>query len=192
MSMDASAVDCLGSPAEIADTALREFRRRRNLLSRSELAAFITFVLLPLPVWFFSWVVTLVLSAKSLGWIGFLPAAKMLPLDVTLTQIVVSQFVTIVASVAPSAVLVALFARLAARTRKPLLWGLTTCTLVALVTAFEGYGVNLDGPPDQRFFFGPLIGHGFVARQLLQCAVPLLVGFVALRRAVYAPVKAQS
>lgn len=192
MSMEASAVDCLGSPAEIADTALREFRRRRNLLSRSELAAFVTFVLLPLPVWFFSWVMTLVLLCKSLGWIGFLPAARMLPLDVTLQQIVVSQFVTIVASVVPSAVLVAFFSRLAARTQRPLLWGVTACALMALVTAFEGYGVNLDGPPDQRFFFGPLIGSGFVMRQLLQCAIPFLVGFVALRRTVQVSAEARS
>jgi hypothetical protein len=36
--------------AEIADTAVREFHRRKNLLSRSWLAAFGTFALLPLPL----------------------------------------------------------------------------------------------------------------------------------------------
>jgi hypothetical protein len=189
MRMEASAVDCLGSPAEIADTALREFRRRRNLLSRSRLAAFGTFVLLPLPVWFFSWVVTLVLSCKALEWIGLVPAGTIGPVDVTLAQIVLTQGTMIVASLAPSAGLVALFARFAARTQRPLLWGLTACALIAFVTAFEGYGADLNQPQGQRFWFGPSVRAEFAMRQTLQCAVPLMVGFLALKRFAHLPAR---
>ena len=82
MSMDASVVESLGSPADIADTAVREFRRRKNLLSRSSLAAFGTFALLPLPLLVAGWWITMLTAAASLEifefgleWIGLIPLA---------------------------------------------------------------------------------------------------------------------
>jgi len=64
MSMQKSITVRLGSPADIAETAAQEFRRRRTLLSRSWLAAFCTFVLLPLP-------------ALLLGWLAAFQAARL-------------------------------------------------------------------------------------------------------------------
>src|SRR4029077_1032131 len=77
---EASVAESLGSPAEIAETAVREFRRRRNLLSRSRLAAFCTFVLLPLPALCLAWIASLAglvllgeilnLLGEILNWLG--------------------------------------------------------------------------------------------------------------------------
>jgi hypothetical protein len=181
MSMDASVVETLGSPTEIAKTAVREFRRRGSLLSRSRLAAILTFVLLPLPLWLFSWVMASVLFARSLEWIGVVRATATIAGGESWIEIMAANFAIIIAAVAPSAALVALFARLSRRTRRPLLWGLTACALVGLATAFERSSVSFDRPPGQRYCL-EFYSHCHSIVQLLQCLIPLLVGALVLRR----------
>jgi hypothetical protein len=149
MSMEANAVECLGSPAEIADTAVREFRKRKNLLSRSPLAAFGTFVLLPLPLLVAAWLACMVVTEVSLEtlhagleWSGAIPAspadtAEADPADYLALrlregsqfEIIAVHLVLIALLSVPAMGVAVLYGRLARRTPRRWLWGLTACAI---------------------------------------------------------------
>jgi len=201
MSMEANAVATLGSPVEIADTALREFRKRKNLLSRSRLAAFVTFVVLPLPMLVIAWVTCMLATECSLEfvlegleWSGVLPAAPADLIDVDpldflrdrlrdgaqLEFIAVHLFMIALLSV-PAAGVAALYGRLARRTSRRWLWGLTACTLVGLGFGAAQYELRIsDRPGKSQLLFG--VGIGRPLRQCCYGLLPLAVGVLVLRR----------
>ncbi len=202
MSMEANAIATLGRPAEIAETAVREFRKRKNLLSRSWLAAFSTFVLLPLPLlaaaWFTSMTVTscsLELLYSTLQWSGVLPERPDETTDLDDSEFVrtwlceASQTELIAVHVAllavlsiPAAGVAALYGRLARRTPRQWLWGLTACTLVGLGFGAAKYDLTIsDRPGKSQLMFMVGLGH----QPLQQCCyslMPLAVGVLVLRR----------
>jgi hypothetical protein len=207
MSTEAIAVDCLGSPAEIADTAVHEFRRRKNLLSRSRLAAFSTFVLLPLPLLVVAWLlsmtatgISLELAHSGLVWSGVIPASQAgtaesegdyfledqfledrlrnaTTFEFTLMHLILTALLFI-----PAAGVAALYGRIARRTSRRWLWGLTACTLVGLGFGAAQYDLSISeytGKSQLGFMLG--IGR----EPLKQCCyslLPLAVGVLALRR----------
>ena len=200
MSMDASAVECLGNPVEIAETAVREFRRRKNLLSRSWLAALGTFVLVPLPVLVVAWLAAM-LALETAGELlisvllrnGVIPAAQAgddaaeffreqfrhAPLPVSLLL----QLVLIAVLAIPAAGVAILYARLAARTPRRWLWGMTACALLGLGFGATRYDVTLSESPGQSQI---MFMAGLVRQPLQQCLVsifPLAIGVLVLRRA---------
>ena len=196
MSTEAIAVNCLGSPVEIADTAVHEFRRRRNLLSRSWLAAFSTFVLLPIPLLVVAWLVSMLVVGGSLAgleWCGVLsaaPAGATDPADFlecwllngSQFEFMLVHLITIGVLLIPAAGLAALYGRLARRTSRRWLWGLTACTLVGLGFGTTWYDLTFSDRPgkSQMMLF---IGIG--RQPLKQCCyslLPLAVGVLVLRR----------
>jgi hypothetical protein len=195
MSKVVSAAECLGSPAEIAETAVQEFRRRRTLLSRSWLAAFCTFVLLPLP-------------ALLVGWLAAFQAVRLLcyscewfrsgdgPVrEITPSWVLGVNVLLVILVVAPATTLAALFGRLAQKTAHRWWWGLAACFLVALATPVATTTATFSESPgkDQIRFYVPLYGSAQHWRslywkslaqptQLGQFLLPLGVGVLILRR----------
>jgi hypothetical protein len=199
MSTDASVVECLGSPIEIADSAVREFRRRRNLLSRSWLAAFGTFALLPLPLLVVAWLVTMMTFGTSLEilqfgleWSGAVPLGPAWadPADFLVDGLREGQWLDVLivnccgiaVLLIPAAGLSFLFGRLAGRTSRRWLWGLTASALVGLgfgASHFESTFSDLPGKSQMQFIVG------FGRHPLRQCGyglLPLAVGALVLLR----------
>jgi hypothetical protein len=156
MSMDASVVESLGSPAEIAETAVREFRRRRNLLSRSRLAAFCTFVLLPLPALCLAWstvVAGLMLLGEILDGAGLPDASEWG--EVTGGEIILVYLVMYLILLVPAAGVAALFGRLARKTALHWRWGIVACLLVAMGTGLMRVQATFsDSPGKNMIMFG--------------------------------------
>jgi hypothetical protein len=200
MSTEAIAVNCLGSPAEIADTAVREFRQRKNLLARSRLATFGIFVLLPLPLLVIAWLVSMFAVETSLELLlaglersGIVPEASAGAIDPVefirdrlrngaQFDIMILHFLLIAILSIPAAGLAALFGRLARRTSRRWLWGLTACTLVSLGFGAAQYDLTIsDRPGKSQLLF--MVGIG--RQPLQQCCyslLPLGVGVLVLRR----------
>lgn len=182
MRMDASVVESLGSPAEIAETAVREFRRRKNLLSRSPLAVFCTFVLLPVPALCFVWSavpIVLMLFGEFLNGTTAQPPG-------TGWQIFLPYVVMYVVLLAPAAGVAAFFGRLARKTLWQWPCGLVACLLVALatgmvavdVTASESHGKNM-----VMVGVGLRLGNSsWAASGLCQFLIPLATGVLVLGR----------
>lgn len=181
MSMEASAVECLGSPAQIADSALREFRKRKNLLSRSRVAAFCTFVLLPVPLLCLLWIGSMAMLfligniTELCGMLADAPAVR----EVTPIEVLACHGITLVILLVPAAGLAALFGRLSRRTDRQRLWGIAACLLVALGT----------GAMHSEFRFSEIpgrsqvcFGAGWHPLQIGQFLVPLAVGLLVLQR----------
>lgn len=187
--MEASVVETLGSPAEIAETAVREFRRRRNLLSRSRLAAFCAFVLLPLPALCLAWatsIAVLMLGGEVLSWFDMAdpPVGEVMPAETTPTEVFAMYAVMIVLLVGPAAGVAAVFGRLARRTRHHWRWGLAACLLVALGTGSIFCSATFSDLPGKS-----TVGFGIGMNKALfrlsglgQFLVPLATGLLVLRR----------
>jgi len=203
MSMEAIAANCLGSPAEIADTALGEFRKRKNLLSRSPLAAFATFVLLPLPLLVAAWLALMTISGLSLGaleaglaWSGILPASSTGAADEEVGEalggwlrdanqfeLVVVHLLLIAEIAVPAAAVAVLLGWLARRTARRWLWGMTACALVGLGFGAAQYDLKIsDLPGKSQLMFMLGLGHNPL-RQCCYSLLPLGVGVLVLRRA---------
>jgi hypothetical protein len=185
MSMEASVAESLGSPAAIADTAVREFQRRRHLLSRSRLAAFCTFVLLPLPAVVLAWAATftgLVALGYFLNWLDVPDPTELR--DVTAVEVLVTHLILVVVLIAPPAGIAALFGRLARKSGHVWGWGLAACLLVALGTAHGNIQATYSELPGKsELLFG--LGFGINLLQMTklgQFAVPLATGVLVLRR----------
>jgi len=151
MSMEANAVECLGSPSEIADSAAREFHRR-NLLSRSRLAALGTFVLLPLPLLVAAWLALITIVGYSLDLLAGAAAVDDLGermRDAAQMEIVGVHVLLIASLVIPAAGVAAFLGWLARRTSRRWLWGLTACTLVGLGFGAARYDLNISDQSGQ-------------------------------------------
>jgi hypothetical protein len=183
MSMEARVVESLGSPAAIAETAVREFRRRRNPLSRSRLAAFCTFVLLPLPALCLAWTATfagLALVGEVLDRVGVTdPSANH---EVTGLYLFLGTLLLNCVVLAPAAGVAALFGRLARKTARRWRWGLAACLLVALGTALVTTDATFSElPGESTITFG--LGIDTLRFSALgQFLIPLAVGLLVLRR----------
>lgn len=182
--MEASIVETLGSPAEIAQTAVREFRRRRNLLSRSPLAAFCAFVLLPLPVLCLIWTASLaamLLLSATISWFGVLDSPVQ---DVTAGEVFGFYVLFICLLVAPAAGVAALFGRLARKTDNCWRWGLAACLVVALGTGIVFCQASFsDLPGKSMVMFGLRLSRASVSWSAVgQFLIPLATGLLVLRR----------
>jgi F0F1-type ATP synthase assembly protein I len=195
MSMEARVAESLGSPAVIAETAVAEFRRRRSLLSRSWLAAFCTFALLPLPALCLAWTLT-ILSLQAIAevckWCG-LPGES--PREITPLLVFVVHVVLAAILVGPASLVAALFGRLARKTSHCWRWGLVASLLVALTTALVTTTATFSETPGKSsIMFGvPLSGNAKFWKSLVQPAhfgqflLPLGVGVLILRRSAGGP-----
>jgi hypothetical protein len=194
MSTEANAIECLGNPAEIADTAVREFRRRKNLFSRSRLAAFVTFVLLPLPLLAFAWLASMTAISASLEcvyaaleWSGQIPRAPDDLLETwfdnaTQFEVIAVHLFLIAVLTVPAVGVAALYGRLARRTTSRWLWGLTACTLVGLGFGAAQYDLKIsDQPGKSQLLFMVGIGRQPL-RQCCYSVLPMCIGVLVLRR----------
>ncbi len=169
--MEATIAESLGSPIEIADTAAREFRRRRNLLFRSRLAAFCTFVLLPLPVLGLTWIASrwwaLVLPGMFLNCRCSNPVSSANP-EATkkLAERFASLPLRIGICIAASAGIAVVFFRLARKSPESWRWGLAACLLAAPLSSFMVAICVCNLPPSVKqeardtlgvFFASPLV-----------------------------------
>jgi len=192
MSMEDRVAESLGSAAEIAETAAQEFRRRRTLLSRSWLAAFCTFVLLPLPALLLGWLVAWLAVQPIFEWVcsGEGPVR-----EVTSLRVFGVHVLLVILVAAPAATLAALFGRLAQKTDNRWWWGLAACFLLAVATPAATTTTTFSEAPgkSQVRFFVPLYGSAKYWKslywkslaqptQLVQFLLPLGVGVLILRR----------
>jgi len=195
MSRDANVVECLGSPEEIADIAVREFRRRQNLLSRSRLAAFLTFAVLPIPALCLAWI-TAFAFLLGIGECLECLTADLEPRDLPANyEVLLVHGFALAIWLLPAVGLAALFVRLARRTGRLRRWGTTACLLVALGTGASHYQLTFSDIPEKSqliFGFGwhfpasdhALSGFGWPAGQLSSFLLPLLVGLLVMYRTV--------
>jgi hypothetical protein len=183
MSMEARVVESLGSPAAIAAMAVREFRRRKNPFSRSRLAAFCTFVLLPLPALCLAWVATfagLVLMVEVLDRLGITdPSANH---EITGLYLFLGCLLLNCVVLAPAAGVAALFGRLARKTAQRWRWGLAACLLVALGTSLVTTDAVFSELPGQSSITFGLGIQGVRLSALGQFLIPLAAGMLILRR----------
>ena len=195
MSMQKSIAVRLGSPTDIAETAAQEFRRRRTLLSRSWLAAFCIFVLLPLPALLLGWLAAFQaarLVCYICEWVysGEGPVRGITPLRVFGVHVLL-----VILVVAPATTFAALFGRLAKKTAHRWRWGLVACLLVAMATAVVTTTATFSDTPgkDQIHFSIPLYGSARYWKSLFwkslanptrlgQILLPFGVGVLILRR----------
>jgi hypothetical protein len=183
--MDASVAENLGSPAAIADTAVREFHRRQHLLSRSRLAAFCTFVLLPLPAVCLAWLASL----AALALLGFVvdqfdTSDTIAPREVTAAEVLIAHLTFTLLLIAPPAGVAALFGRIARKSAHVWGWGLAACLLVALGAAHGSVQLTFSEMPGKsQLMFGVGFGQSLLQLRILgQCIIPLATGILALRR----------
>jgi hypothetical protein len=185
MSTEANVIECLGSPEQIADAAVREFRQRKNLLSRSPLAAFCTFVLSPLPMLCLAWLTTALLFALVGEGIDLVfPSIDSVPDSDILNSplAVLAAYSAFLAMwLVPAAGLAGLYGRLARRTGRSWLWGLTACVLVALGTGEVNYTLILSEIPEKSVV---MFGVGWTSFKICQFLFPLGVGFLVLQRTI--------
>lgn len=214
MSMEANAFETLGSPVEIADTAIREFRQRKGRLARSRLAAFSTFVLLPVPLLIVAWIASLlaiqlsmILVEAGLGWGSGASAASTIqgeneservdgPLeemfgDLPQAQVLrIGNWLLFSILLVPAVGTAVFFGRIARRTPRPWLWGITACALVGLAfgaTRFELRPWHLEGKDQISMLLGlhvppPARMGQVLLRQFGLSLLPLAAGILVLRR----------
>jgi len=184
MSMSAHVVESLGSPAEIAESAVREFRRR-NLLNRSRLAAFATFVLAPVPLVIASWAIVLSLLMLIGSLIPDEVIASEKPRTVTAVEVIgVNAFVLAVV-ITPPIVVAAFYGRLARRTAHGWRWGIAACVLVGIASGLTNYNCTFSEEPQKsQIMCGVNVGMRIGFAQIAQFAIPLACGLIVLRRSV--------
>lgn len=179
MSMDASVIDRLGSPEQIAEVAVREYRRRKGLLSRSRLAAFLTFVVMPVPALCLLWALIIFTLIQIGEWAGLEPG----PLDCEFTpgEVLAAHAGSLFMLLVPAAGLAAFYGRIARRTGRTWLWGVPACLLVALGPGLVNYSLRFsDIPGKSTLMFG--IGWPWPHLQIGQFLLPLSIGSLVLLR----------
>ena len=187
MSVSAPVAESLGSPAEIADSALREFRRR-NLLSRSRLAAFAMFVLAPIPLMVVAWGLLMCL----LGLIAELIPDSVIQDEpyrlITEAQVIGVNAFVLALVICPPIAVAAFYGRLARRTVHRWQWGIVACVLVGIASSLLTYHCTFaEEPGKSQIQIG--LGVGASLRwprfsEIGQFVVPLASGLIVLRRSV--------
>jgi hypothetical protein len=178
-SMDASVIENLGSPEQIAEVAVREYRRRKNLLSRSRLAAFCTFVVMPLPALCLLWALVILALVQFGEWAGEDPG----PFDYECTpgMVLALHAACLLLLLVPAIGLAAFYGRIARRTGRSWLWGLPACLLVAVGAGLVNYKLTFADPPGKdMMMFG--IGWPMAKLQVEQFLLPLSIGSLVLLR----------
>ena len=184
MRMDANVSECLGSPERIADAAVAEFRRRENVLSRSRMAAIGTFVLLPLPLLCLCWVVALaaLVGIGELG--GAWDEEAVTDAGISPTDVLMGYSFFLALLVVPPVGLTAFYARVARRTGRRWLWGLTACLLIAFGAAVPHCSLTFaDGAGRDTVIMAvgwPLVNWPFT--QACQFVLAFAIGFLVLYR----------
>jgi hypothetical protein len=211
--MEAKAFETLGSPVEIADTAIREFRQRKGRLARSRLAAFSTFVLLPVPLLIVAWLLSLLTVELSLvlvdGALAWRSGASASPIhgenetesvgipvqemfgDLPPAQVVrIGNWLLFSILLVPAVGTAVFYGRIARRTPRPWLWGITACAIVGLAfgaTRVELAPWHLEGKDQIAMLMGLHVPAAaemgrFLLRQLGLGLLPLAAGILVLRR----------
>lgn len=184
MSMDANVVEILGNPAAVAESAVREFRKR-GLLRRSQLAKIGMFVLLPVPLLVLGAVAALFAIAGTMElceWAGLFSPNQFDDPNVFANHLLL-KVLLMLAVLVPAAGVSALFGRLAALTGRRWKWGLIACLIVAAVTGLSTYDVTLsDEPGKSQMMWGLGIGQYARLSQLWQFLIPAATGLLVLRR----------
>lgn len=184
----------LGEPDQLADAALHEFRQR-SVLNRRPVLAFCTFFLLPLPsllvLWFLSLTVWFIagesLDSLGLDTIAGIRRDSATPLQVGLL-LTALHLICLFCILAPPAILVCFYARLARRTFHRTLWTVVPCLILALLTALATHSItHSDEPGKSTLMLGAAIGK-FEIRQVLQFMIPLSVGLLMMRRREHAAI----
>jgi hypothetical protein len=185
MSMEANVIESLGSPAEIASVAVREFQRRKPLLSRSWVAAACAFLLLPLPALLLAWCAALAIVygiGAGLEWLDIPDPVE--PHSVTASLVMITYVLLHAVVLAPAAGVAVLFARLARKTSSVWRWGLSACVVVALITSCARLDATFSEVPGKStMMMGLGVGRTIPWSALGQFMIPLATGVLALRRA---------
>jgi hypothetical protein len=179
MSMDASVIENLGSPEQIAEVAVREYRQRKHLLSRSLLAAFCTFVVMPLPALCLLWALVILALVQFGELVDVDPDLG--DYEVTPGVVLASHVASLLLLLVPAIGLAAFYGRIARRTGRSWLWGLPACLLVAVGAGLVNYTLTFADPPGKNMMmFG--IGWPVPRLQIEQFLLPLSIGSLVLLR----------
>lgn len=184
MSMSAHVAESLGSPAEIAESAVREFQRR-NLLNRSRLAAFATFVLAPVPLVIATWAIVLCLLMLIGSLIPDEVLAAEKPHTVTAIEVIGVNAFVLALVITPPIVVAAFYGRLARRTAHGWRWGVAACLLVGIASGLANYNCTFsEEPRKSQIMCGVNVGMKIGFPEIAQFAIPLVCGLIVLRRSV--------
>jgi len=186
MSMDASVIENLGSPEQIAEVAVREYRLRKNLLSRSPLAAFCTFVVMPLPALCLLWALVILALVQFGEWVDVFGEwvdvdPNLGDYEITPGAVLAAHAFSLFLLLVPQVCLAALYGRIARRTGRSWLWGMPACLLVAVGTGLVNYSLTFSEAPEKSMMmFG--IGWRVTKLQIEQFLLPLSIGSLMLLR----------
>jgi hypothetical protein len=178
MSMDASVIENLGSPEQIADVAVREYQQR-NILSRSRLFAFCTFVVMPLPALCLLWAIIIFALCAFGEWVDIDPVFA--TSDIAPGEVLAAHGVSLLLLLVPAIGLAAFYARIARRTGQSWRWGLPACLLVAVGAGLVKYSLTFSEIPGKSMMmFG--IGWPVSTFQFGQFLLPLAIGSLLILR----------
>jgi hypothetical protein len=192
MSREADVVSRLGKPEQVVTAAVAAYRQR-SFLGRHSTAAFLVFAVSPLLSQFVFFVLTAIgmhllgLIADYLGILShdgkFVPPS---PMALETMQYVFSLLFIVI----PSILAAALYCRLGRRFGMARQWVLVSCVVLALMAMLPCWYVRVgaDAAGHLRIICDlsiPLLSSGCCLHisQLIQLAVPLLIGWWFLRRA---------
>jgi hypothetical protein len=192
MSLDAHVAERLGSPVEIAESALHEFRQR-SLLNRSRLAAFATFVLSPIPLVVVAWGLVFALVGLLASLVPESVVAAEKPRTVTTAEVLGVNALVLAVVIAPPILVAAFYGRLARRTLHRWHWGIAACLLVAVASSLATYQCTFSGEPGKsQVMLGVAAKMSFPTfTQIGQFVVPLACGLIVLRRSTSDPSPSQ-
>jgi hypothetical protein len=194
MSNDSELVSRLGHPEQVAEAAALSYRQR-SFLGRHPTAAFFVFAVSPI-IWQVILFVVVVLAVKALAAIayqlGFLSEngryAPPTPLQLEATQYAFSFLFVVL----PSLLAAVLYCRLGRRLGMARAWMWASCIVLAAMALLPCWYVRLgaDAAGHLCVIGGlsiPFLGYGWSVcylhiSQLIQLAVPLLIGWWFLRR----------
>jgi len=179
MSMDASVIESLGHPEQIADVAMLEYRRRKNLLSRSRLAAVLTFLVMPIPALGMLWGLVILALCQISEWIDIDPGLA--ESAFTPGEVLSAHAFSLLLLLVPATGLAAFYGRIARRTGQSWMWGLPACALVGAGAGLVHYSLTFsDIPGKSTMMFG--IGWPVRTLQIGQFLLPLSIGCLVLLR----------
>lgn len=183
MSTDAQnldgAMDRLGLPGEIAESAAREYRQQRFAGRHPVL----TFVLLPMVTLVVSWAAILASLVIVSTWLGFDSSAFTASPALSQSLGTAMPFILMGALVTPIALAAVFYSRLATKAGLSWKWILATCVILAIVGGTSLARLTLPTAVSEGSLIF-VVGFGLIpnSQQLLQFAVPLAIGGWAVWR----------